>query len=164
MEERYQPLFNRPFAPAMREWVKEWEAWERGERPDYCSGETRNLHYWEWNGGPPDPLYYRPDWKPEEMTWYQVYETVSEGTPVTPAFATQAELVDYLVEHGDFWDQQRRAEGQTFMRCTPWPRDEAEAFVYGPGWALTMVVSGGKVMSGTEAILAMSADQGKNGA
>lgn len=160
MEKCYQPLYDRPFAPAMREWVAEWEAWERGERPDYCSEENRNLPYWEWNGGPPDPLYYRPDWKPEEMTWFQIYETVSEGTPVTPPFATQQELVDYLVELGDFWDQKRRHEGGSIMRCTPWPREEAEAFVFGSGWAPSMIVSDGKVMSGSEGMLALSSNDG----
>ena len=153
MEEVYQPIFDRPFAPAMREWFAEWEAWERGERPGYCEGEHRDLPYWEWNGGPPDPLYYRPDWKSEEMTWFQVYETVSEGTPVTPPFATQQELVDYLVEHGDFWDQERRREGCSIMRCTPWPREEAEEFVFRAGIVVSMVAIDGKIMSGTEALV-----------
>lgn len=150
MEDRYHPLFDRPFASEMREWIAGWEAWERGERPAYCSGDSRNILYWEYNGGPPDPDYYRPEWAPEEMTWWQVYETVSEGTPVTPPFATQQELVDYLVEHGDFWDQERRQDGDTLIRCSPWPRKEAESFVFGCGWAPSMVVMDGKVMTGTE--------------
>jgi hypothetical protein len=147
-------MYDRDFATAMREWIAGWEAWERGERPDYCSEESRGLPYWEYEGGPPDPKYYRPEWKPEEMTWFQVYETVSEGSPVTPPFATQQELVDYLVEHGDFWDQKRRKEGESSMRCTPWPHKEAEAFVLGAGYAPSMVVMDGKVMSGTEALVA----------
>ena len=163
MGERYQPMLNRAFAPAMREWIAVWEAWERGERPDYCSEESRTLQFWEYHGGPPDPEYHRPDWKPEEMTWYQVYETVTEGTPVTPPYATLDEIVDYLVQHGDFWDQKRRAEGVSTMRCIPWPRDEAEAFVYGSGWAPSMVIHDGKIMSGTEAMLAMSSNAGNHG-
>lgn len=154
MEECYQPLYDNAFAPAMREWIAGWDAWERGERPSYCSADD-DTPYWEYEGAPPNPQYYRPDWKSEEMTWFQVYETVSEGTPVTPPFATRQEVVDYLVEHGDFWDQRRRAEGGSIMRCTPWPREEAEAFVFGPGWAPSMIVSDGKVMSGTEGIVAM---------
>jgi hypothetical protein len=156
MEERDQPMFDRAFAPAMREWIAEWEKWERGERPDYCDDEaSRSLPYWKWEGGPPDPEYYRPDWKPEEMTWFQLYETVSEGTPVTPAFATREELVEYLVANGDYWDQKRRAEGCSIMRCTPWPRAEAESFVFGAGWAPSMIVSDGRVMTGTEGMAAL---------
>ena len=113
------------------------------------------MPYWEYEGAPPSPEYYRPDWTAEEMTWFQVYETVSEGTPVTPPFATQQEVVDYLVEYGDFGNQKRRSEGKSFMRCTPWPQEEAQAFVFGSGWAPSMIISEGKVMIGTEGMLAM---------
>jgi len=69
------------------------------------------------------------------MTWFQAYETVSEGTPVTPPFATQEELIDYLATRGDFWDQ-HRGEG-------PWPRENARKFVLGSGWAPSMIVTTG---------------------
>lgn len=129
MVERYQPMFDRPFAPAMREWYANWEAWERGERPEHCDDEeSRKLTFWEWDGGPPDPHYYRPDWKPEEMTWFQVYETVSEGTPVSPPFATEDELIQYLADNGDFWDQLRVKEGRQ-QGPAAWGREAAERFV-----------------------------------
>ena len=57
----------------------------------------------------------------QEKTRLTMYETVSEGTPVTPPFATKEELVNYLVEHGDFWDQHRGHGG--------WSRENAEHFV-----------------------------------
>lgn len=41
---------------------------------------------------------------------YCLYEEVSEGTPVTPVFATEEELVDYLVENGNFWGQKYTRE------------------------------------------------------
>lgn len=129
MVEREQPMFDRPFAPAMRDWFARWEAWERGERPDYCDDEeSRKLPFWEWDGPPPDPHYYRPDWKPEEMTWLQVYETVSEGTPVSPPFATEEELIQYLADNGDFWDQLRVKEGRQ-QGPAAWGREAAERFV-----------------------------------
>jgi hypothetical protein len=131
--EEFHPLYDRAFAPKMREWYAEWEKWERGEKPD---GAENTQHFWEWDGGPPDPEYCRPDWKPEEMAWWQVYETVSEGTPVTPPFATPEELVDYLATHGDFWDQ-KRGDG-------PWPRASAEKFVK-TGWAPSMVIANGVI-------------------
>ena len=86
------------------------------------------------------------------MTWWQVYETVSEGTPVTPPFETREELVEYLVANGDFWDQKRRTEGRSSMPCEPWPRKQAESFVFGSGWSPSLVVANGRVMSGVEAI------------
>lgn len=128
--ERDQPLFDQPFAEVMEEWYAAWKAWENGTDPDR---KEHDMPYWEWSGGPPDPLYYRPDWKPEDMTWFQLYETVSEGTPVTPPFATKEELVDYLATKGDFWDQSRH-DGA-------WTRENAQRFVFGAGWAPSMMVN-----------------------
>jgi hypothetical protein len=106
-EESYQPLYDRPYRQAAEEWRKGFAEWEAGERQQYFQESGQDYEYWDYNGMPPDKEYYRPDWKPEDMTWIQVYETVSEGTPVTPPFATREELVDYLVNNGDFWDQSR---------------------------------------------------------
>ena len=61
-----------------------------------------------------------------EPTCYQMYETVSEGTPVTPVFETEDELVDYLVNVGTFWNQK-------------YSREAAEAFVK-TGWAPSFVM------------------------
>jgi hypothetical protein len=61
----------------------------------------RGLADWLNDWGPPDPAYYRP-WKDDEATWYQVWETESEGTPISPPFATREELVEYLVNNGGF--------------------------------------------------------------
>ena len=107
-------------------------------------------------GGPKSDDYV--DFEGKEATWWQVYETVSEGTPVTPPFETREELVEYLVENGDFWDQKRRSEGNTIMPCEPWSRRNAEAFVMGSGWAPSMVIDNGKIMSGVEALSSANAD------
>ena len=67
-EEVYQPMHDLSFAEAMDEWYASWKAWERGERPGYCSEENENLPYWEWNGPPPNPAYYMPQWPEHERT------------------------------------------------------------------------------------------------
>lgn len=143
-----QPMYDRRFEDAAAEWKEAFAAWERGERPSYCGEENKHLEYWEYNGAPPERAYYRP-WTDEEATWYQVWETVSEGTPVTPPFETPAEVIDYLVANGDFWDQQRRAEGTSSIPYEPWTRRQAEAFV-GTGWAPSFVVGPKGVQSGVE--------------
>jgi len=53
---------------------------------------------------------------------WQVWETVSEGSPISPVFADKTELINWLIIH----ERQSRAN--------------AEAFVE-KGWALTMIVS-----------------------
>lgn len=95
----------------------------------------------DYYGGAPDVNDYVPEWPEAEATWFQVYETVSEGTPVTPPFATREELVEYLIANGDFWDKSRGRGGYT--------REQAEAFVKSE-WAPSMIVTGGKVYSGIE--------------
>lgn len=142
--DRFQPMFDTTFEQASAEWKQEYAAWERGERPEYCGEDSASLEFWEWHGDPPARAYYRP-WKDEDATWYQVWETVSEGTPVTPPFATKAELVEYLVANGDFWDQKRWAEDNTFMQPKKpgYSREAAERFVMGTGWVPSMIVETG---------------------
>jgi hypothetical protein len=125
----YIPMYDEDFDTALAEWVTGYELWKKREHPDYNQDDYERYQYWEMESKPPDPESYRPKFE-TEPTWYQVYETVSEGTPVTPPFATKEELVNYLVEHGDFWDQRRRHGG--------WSRDNAERFV-NIGWAPSLV-------------------------
>jgi len=141
----FQPMFDRHFEDAAKEWKDEFSKWEAGERPDWFNRteSDENLEFWEWESNPPDRDYYRP-WKDEEATWYQVWETVSEGTPVSPPFETKSELIDYLWHNGDFWDQ-RRGTG-------PWSRKSAEEFVNGPGFAVSFVSDEKGFRSGVEAL------------
>lgn len=127
-----QPMFNERFDNKFAEWLTHFDRLRRGELDD-----VERKHYplglADWlqdEGQPPDPKYYRP-WKDEEATWFQVWETVTEGTPITPPFATPEELVDYLVANGDFWDQHRGTGG--------WDRKNALSFV-SKGWAPSMVL------------------------
>jgi len=108
--EEYIPMYNRSYREAVKEWKEGFAKWESGEdedREEYKEDDGTPYEYWDWNGGPPDKEYYRPDWDENDMTWFQVYQTVSEGSPVTPPFATKEELAKYLSEHGDFWEQDR---------------------------------------------------------
>jgi len=137
MEKRYQPMYDQPFAPAMREWYESWQAWERGERPESSDGYT----YWEWSGHPPDPDYYRPDWPDAERTHLMMYEDTSEGTPISPAFETPEELARWLTDNGAsaFGDSTGSYEG--------WLR------VAQGGWAPSAVsIDGGPLVSGVDAL------------
>lgn len=152
-EECYKPLYDNTYIDALNEWIENHNEWERGTHRDFAEHSDKHRYYAQWAGNPPRVDYYRPKWAEGEATWFQVYETVTEGTPVTPPFATREELVDYLVANGDLWDQQRRARGSE-MPCDPWPRKQAEAFVFGDGRAPSLIISGGTVKTGVEAIYA----------
>lgn len=45
------------------------------------------------------PLQLMPDWPEADCTHLMMYETVSQGTPVSPAFATPEELARWLVDN-----------------------------------------------------------------
>jgi hypothetical protein len=151
--ECYHPLYDESFDEAAKEWKEGFAAWERGERPEYCSEESAKSEYWEYNGGPPDPDYYHPKWE-ADPTWFQVYETVSEGTPVSPPFATKQELILYLSKNGDFWEQLRAIEEKRAV--IPWSVEAAENFVNDSEWAPSIVFSTeAGVQEGYEAIVDM---------
>jgi hypothetical protein len=63
----------------------------------------------------PNPDHYMPTFDGDDLGWC-LYETVSEGTPVTPVFATAAELIDHLATVGQDWLNTRQPTGKP-----PWP-------------------------------------------
>ena len=159
----YQPMYDRSFEDAAREWKEEFAKWQAGERPSYYTLDEGDPvpEFWEWHGMPPEREYYQT-WDDKDATWYQVWETVSEGTPVSPPFATNGELIEYLVANGDYWDQKRREEKRqgrpVGMNCDPWSRKAAEAFVNGPGWAPSAIMDSNGIRSGVEALADQAAD------
>lgn len=129
---QYHPMSNLIFNDVFSEWIEEFDRIRNVEMSEiekkcYPNGLA------DWlvdEGAPKDPAYYR-NYTDDEAKWFQMYETVSEGTPVSPPFATKEELVNYLVENGDFWDQKRGHGG--------WERKAAEEFVQ-VGWAPTFTL------------------------
>jgi hypothetical protein len=53
-----------------------------------------------WDGKPPQRDDYMPDWTEEEATHFMMYEDTSEGTPISPSFATIEELARWLADTG----------------------------------------------------------------
>jgi hypothetical protein len=130
----YRNMRDVDFDTALTEWLDGYNLWKKGEHPaqkEYPKVEN----YWEYEGGPPDPEYCRPVFK-TPPDWYQVYQTVGEGTPLTPPFATKEELVGYLVDNGDFWDQDGGAGG--------WSRKAAEQFAEAE-WAPSGILANGRL-------------------
>lgn len=70
---------------------------------------------------------------------WQIWETVSEGSPISPVFPTAEALIEHLVTVGDGWGG-------------PISRSAATEFVNGPGWVPTMVMKDGVLKSGIESL------------
>ena len=86
----------------------------------------------EKEGEKPDPDGYMPvfDGDPEGFGWC-LYETVSEGTPTTPVFATAEELIEHLATVGQDYRQE------------PMRREAAEQLVRsGSSWGSMAVIGG----------------------
>jgi hypothetical protein len=151
---RLQPMFDERFEEAEAEWLANFDRIRRGDMTDF-ERECYPRGLCEWandEGRAPDPNYYRP-WKDEDATWFQLWETVSEGTPVSPPFETKEELAYYLAENGDEWDQKRchKPDWESLWGGVPgvsgWGIERARRFVFGSGWAPSMIISDGRVIT-----------------
>ena len=89
--------------------------------------------------GPVDQNEYMPDWPEAERTHLMMYENTSEGTPISPPFATPEELARWCADNG------ASAFGASKATYEQW------LSVARGGYAPSMVIVDGKMMSGVEA-------------
>jgi len=129
---RYKSMYAENYDDVCAEWLQECNKWASDD--NIKDRNKYGEYYWDYAGSPPDREYYSNDIT--ECTWFQMYETVSEGTPVTPPFETEKELINYLTTLGTFWDS------------TPWKMENAERFV-SAGYAPSMIVTDGVIKSGS---------------
>ena len=93
------PMFDNTYEKAAKEWIQEFLQWEAGEHEGQVKSNTSCIYCWEYIGNPPDEKYYHPPFS-SEPTHYQIYQTVSEGSPVSPIFETEEDLIEWLIEEG----------------------------------------------------------------
>lgn len=142
------PLFD-GFSTALTDWKKNREQWDNGFvesfkdypkeawRPKGKSEEGSSFK--EWYGEKPSKEDYMPEWTEEEKTRIQMYETCSEGTPISPVMETPEELARWLV------DNNASAFGGEGASYEAWLR------VCLGGDAPSAVMMDGKLTSGVEA-------------
>lgn len=150
----YESLYDGSLYQEMsKEWHESYLLWVKGihhYQLTYRDNSHKFKYFFEYDM-PPNKEEYT-DVNPKECSWYQVYQTVSEGYPVTPPFATQEELINYLVEKGDFWMQKEFDLGEINKRG--YDRKAAEQFVKEDGYAPSFVVSNGIIYENIECNLA----------
>jgi len=142
---RYIPLLGRSFSKDTAEWNEGKELWEQGKRRHFCDGtivprSPEHTGTWEeWEGPAPQAERYMPDWPEERRTHWQMYEDTSEGTPISPVFATPEELARWLADN--------RASAFANMTATyeQWLATRLR------GWAPSAVIAGGVMRSGVAA-------------
>jgi hypothetical protein len=102
---------------------------------EYCQGEgrfyaTENIKKMseEWESI-----------EPPKGEGYQIWETVSEGSPISPVFDTPEKLAKYMSEHK--WGADHGTPYETWL-----------SFIKDYGWAPSGIIKNGKSMSGVESI------------
>ena len=101
-----------PLMAGYSEHLAEWELgalrWAEGLQNDYRGGwepiaDKDQVAYptWEsWSGERPDPKdYMLPDADEGELTHCQAYEDTSNGTPLSPVFATPEECAQWCADN-----------------------------------------------------------------
>jgi len=127
MVERYKPLYpGERYAPNAAEFLAKANAEGLQEAIESC--------------GCPDKDDYMPDWPAEQRTHLMMYEDTSEGTPISPAFATPEELARWLT------DTNASAFGSEGASYEAWLR------IARGGWAPSMIYTPkGGLQSGVSA-------------
>lgn len=75
---------------------------------------------------------------------YQIWETVSEGSPISPVFSTPEDLARHMA--GTKWGADHGTPYETWLK-----------FINGPGWAPSGMMSAAGYQSGVEAVVAAAA-------
>lgn len=92
----YIPMYDKTADEAWREWLKDFEEFKADPPKGYPPTHAGHV---QWAGRPPDPERHRPEFD-GEATHYQIYETVSEGTPASPVFETLDQMRVWLIGQG----------------------------------------------------------------
>lgn len=138
----YVSKFKESYREATEKWDAEFALWVNGQHEDQhtfdsCKGKTSKKSFIDWYGErPEDPDDYMPE-VDMHTAWFQAFQTVSEGTPVSPPFATQCELIAYLAKYGEFNGTGNYTE------------EQAARFVLNE-FSPTFVYIDGKLLKGTE--------------
>jgi hypothetical protein len=128
------------------DWDEEYAKWQRGLCRCHSPGggwqlveeKYRNTRYTDYGGTRPSPDDYMPNWPEDQRTHYMMYEDTSEGTPISPAFATPEELARWLV------DNEASAFGKSTASYEGW------LAVARGGFAPSCVLENGQMKSGVE--------------
>lgn len=114
---------------------------ERQGKPHTCSHCKGEASVWDSKANKTRANRWRRK-EPPRGVGYQIWETVSEGSPISPVFKTPEALADWMAAPGNGW---RSDQGTT--------REQWLRFINGPGWAPTLVSSPATgVVTGVQAV------------
>lgn len=152
-EHRWQPK-SPPYMPTAKE-VNEWsissgfghdsincsvvirERCKRAEEPEYCAACAGEARLWP-SESTKDAYENWQKVEPPEGPGYQIWETVSEGSPISPVFSTPEDLARHMATTS--WGADKGTSVEQWL-----------AFINGPGWAPSLVMHDGVIETGVQA-------------
>lgn len=102
--------------------------------------DHEGMPFEEYEGSQPLAEDYMPSWPTSERTHFQMYEDTSEGTPISPIFATAEELARWLADTG----------ASSFAAMTASYEAWLNLILSGSA-SISMVMVDGKIINGVEA-------------
>lgn len=112
---------------------------EREGKSIACSTCGGSGSYWE----SPENEKQADEWEredPPKGEGYQCWETVSEGSPISPVFAVPEELADYMVRNP--WGADKNTTFEEWCK-----------FIRGPGWSPSFVIDSSGIRSGVSSVV-----------
>ena len=146
---RYEPMHTWDHKENLDDWMESLNLWNKGLVPSYKEGEDTKVRptgesFEDYYGNRPNEKYYMPQWPELERTHYQMYENVSEGTPLSPPMESIEELARYLSDNGANAGAGRTATYEQWL-------DTCQT-----GWAPSMIgIAGVGMVSGVEGLTAL---------
>lgn len=140
------PLYGGSYAQRVAEWDEHAVQWEKGFyrsfRNDRWGPKTLEMTYTyaKWDNPRPEPHDYMPDWPEAERTHYQMYETTTEGTPLSPVLESPEALAHWLA------DNNASAFGRLTATFEQW-----RAIIVRGGHTVSAIMVNGNLISGVEA-------------
>lgn len=100
-----KPLHSGNVAKLQASWDEGKAKWEQGLCSDWkggwkARGPDEDGTWEDWDGKRPEATDYMPQWPTEQCTHLQMYETCSEGTPISPVMETPEILARWLADNG----------------------------------------------------------------
>lgn len=124
---RYIPMLETGYAEAAAEFLEKANA----------EGLQKALDYY---GKAPEAHEYMPGWPEDQRTHFMMYEDTSEGTPISPAFATPEELARWLADTGASAFADQTASYEAWLRIAK------------GGFAPSAILTASGLQSGVEAL------------
>lgn len=145
----FMPLLGGGYSKRLTEWFEGKKKWDEGfvtdfsKYPDIGWKSRVDIHcesFEEWDGKRPQECYYMPEYPDGECTHYQMYETCTEGTPLSPPMSSPELLARYLASSG----------ASAFGRMTA-TYEEWLSTIKAGSVPSGMIISGGSLQSGVSA-------------